>query len=104
MESGGADQLRLLGTDRLGVPAGRGSPAADLAPQWYAGPHPPLGEITAGDLLFWATDVRNPATIHHVALYLGGVCMIAAPGSGDVVKIQPVSGNGYIGAVRPTIL
>jgi hypothetical protein len=37
-----------------------------------------------GDLVFFG----DPA--HHVALYLGGAMMIAAPHTGDVVKIQPV--------------
>jgi cell wall-associated NlpC family hydrolase len=70
--------------------------------QWNAGPHPTLAELAPGDLLFWATDNSNPATIHHVALYLGNGQMIAAPHSGDVVKVQPVYGDGFIGAVRPT--
>jgi peptidoglycan DL-endopeptidase CwlO len=69
--------------------------------QWYAGPHPGLAELRPGDLLFWATDVTNPATIHHVALYLGDGQMIAAPHSGAVVTVQPVYLDGYIGAVRP---
>jgi peptidoglycan DL-endopeptidase CwlO len=82
---------------QAGVPLPR-----TAAEQWNAGPHPPLGELAPGDLLFWATDTTDPATIHHVALYLGDGLMIAAPHSGDVVKVQPVYGNGYIGAVRPT--
>jgi len=70
--------------------------------QWYAGPHVGLAELAAGDLLFWATDPANPATIHHVALYIGNGMMIAAPHSGAVVQVQPVYYTGYIGAVRPT--
>jgi cell wall-associated NlpC family hydrolase len=57
--------------------------------------------MVPGDLLFWADDVSNPATIHHVALYAGNGLMVAAPHSGDVVKVQPVYLDGYIGAVRP---
>lgn len=72
------------------------------AQQWYAGPHPPLAEIAPGDLLFWATDAGDPATIHHVALYLGGGLMIAAPHTGAVVSVQAVYATGYFGAVRPT--
>ena len=71
------------------------------ADQWNAGPHVTLGELLPGDLLFWATDLSNPATIHHVALYLGGGMMLAAPHTGDVVKVQPVYMQGYIGATRP---
>jgi cell wall-associated NlpC family hydrolase len=71
--------------------------------QWYAGTHVELGALMPGDLLFWANDVSNPATIHHVALYAGKGMMIAAPQTGDVVKMQPVYLDGYIGAVRPAI-
>jgi cell wall-associated NlpC family hydrolase len=71
------------------------------ADQWNAGPHVTLQGLEPGDLLFWATDVRNPATIHHVAIYLGAGMMLAAPHTGDVVKVQPVYMSGYIGATRP---
>ena len=71
------------------------------ADQWNAGPHVPLSELQPGDLLFWATDLNDPASIHHVAMYIGGGMMIAAPHTGDVVKIEPVYMTGYIGATRP---
>ncbi|MCU1595281.1 MAG: hypothetical protein JWO12_2673, partial [Frankiales bacterium] len=69
--------------------------------QWFAGPQVALADLQPGDLLFWATDTTNPATIHHVALYAGNGLMVAAPHTGDVVKVQPVYLDGYIGAVRP---
>lgn len=69
--------------------------------QWYAGTPVPLGLIRAGDLLFWANDVSNPATIHHVAIYLGNGQMLAAPHTGALVRVQPIYLDGYIGAVRP---
>ena len=47
--------------------------------QWYSGPHVGLGQLEPGDLMFWAIDVTNPATIHHVALYAGKGLMVAAP-------------------------
>jgi cell wall-associated NlpC family hydrolase len=59
-----------------------------------------LGDLEPGDLLFWATDTSAPATIHHVAIYLGAGEMLAAPHTGDLVQIQPVYLDGYIGAVR----
>jgi cell wall-associated NlpC family hydrolase len=71
------------------------------ADQWNAGTHIPIDQLLPGDLLFWATDVRSPVTIHHVAIYIGDGMMLAAPHTGDVVKIQPVYMNGYIGATRP---
>jgi peptidoglycan DL-endopeptidase CwlO len=71
------------------------------ADQYTVGRHVGLGELEPGDLLFWATDTTNPATIHHVALYLGGGLMLAAPHTGDVVRIQAVYLDGFIGATRP---
>jgi cell wall-associated NlpC family hydrolase len=72
------------------------------ADQWNAGTHVALGDLQPGDLLFWAINVQDPATIHHVAMYLGDGMMIAAPHTGTVVQIQPVYLDGYIGATRPT--
>jgi cell wall-associated NlpC family hydrolase len=72
--------------------------------QWYAGPHVGLGQLEPGDLLFWATDPANPATIHHVALYAGDGMMVAAPHTGDVVRVQQVYLDGFIGAVRPGVV
>ena len=69
--------------------------------QWYVGQHVDLGALQPGDLLFWAYDAADPATIHHVAIYAGAGLMVAAPHSGDVVKVQPVYLDGYVGAVRP---
>ena len=69
--------------------------------QWFAGPHVSLSDLQPGDLLFWASDPNNPGSIHHVALYAGQGLMVAAPHSGDVVKVEPLYLDGYIGAVRP---
>ncbi|MCW2542475.1 MAG: hypothetical protein JWM40_27 [Frankiales bacterium] len=69
--------------------------------QWFAGPHVGFPDLQPGDLLFWATNTSDPGTIHHVAIYAGNGMMVAAPHTGDVVKVQPVYLDGYIGAVRP---
>lgn len=71
--------------------------------QWFAGTPVEFGTWQPGDLLFWAYDVNDPATIHHVALYAGNGMMYAAPHTGDVVRYQPVFLDGFIGAVRPTV-
>jgi cell wall-associated NlpC family hydrolase len=71
------------------------------AAQWGSGPHPSLSQLEPGDLLFWALDVTNPATIHHVAMYVGHGLMIAAPHTGENVQIQAVYMQGFIGATRP---
>jgi peptidoglycan DL-endopeptidase CwlO len=71
------------------------------AEQWNAGPHPSLAELEPGDLLFWALNTSDPATIHHVAMYIGHGLMIAAPHTGENVQIQAVYDTGLIGAMRP---
>jgi cell wall-associated NlpC family hydrolase len=71
------------------------------ADQYNVGQHVDLDQLQPGDLLFWATDISDPATIHHVAMYVGGGMMIAAPHTGTVVQVQPVYLSGYIGATRP---
>ncbi|WP_026416341.1 NlpC/P60 family protein [Actinomadura oligospora] len=77
------------------------------ADQYRDGPHIPRNQIAPGDLLFFAHDTTNPATIHHVALYLGNGRMIHAPQTGDVVRTTTFTGNPYrehqyIGATRPS--
>lgn len=63
--------------------------------QYSMFPHVPLGAMQPGDLVFWGPDGTQ-----HVGLYIGGGVMIAAPHTGDVVKIQAVYGSP-VGAVRP---
>ncbi|HET8615016.1 MAG TPA: C40 family peptidase [Actinomycetales bacterium] len=70
--------------------------------QYAALPHVPLDQLLPGDLVFYATDVANPATIHHVGMYLGEGLSIYAPETGDVVKIGAVGYGRIIGAARPT--
>jgi cell wall-associated NlpC family hydrolase len=59
-------------------------------------------DLRPGDLVFWANDVTDPTTIHHVALYLGSGRIVEAPHSGARVSVRPMYWSGYIGAVRPT--
>lgn len=59
-------------------------------------------DLQRGDLVFYATNTSNAATIHHVALYLGNGQIIEAPQSGSVIRITSMRWGGYIGAVRPS--
>ncbi|WP_158581719.1 C40 family peptidase [Actinomadura spongiicola] len=56
------------------------------AARYNAGPHIPRPHLQPGDLLFFATNPTNPATIHHVGIYHGQGRMIHAPHTGDVVR------------------
>jgi peptidoglycan DL-endopeptidase CwlO len=58
--------------------------------QFYSGGHVPVAQAQPGDLLFYATDRNDPATIHHVVLYMGDGKMVEAPYSGEQVRVRPV--------------
>lgn len=47
-------------------------------------------DLRPGDLIFWALDPNDPATIHHVAMYIGNGMMIQAPRTGKPVEINSV--------------
>jgi peptidoglycan DL-endopeptidase CwlO len=57
----------------------------------YQASHPiSYDDLRPGDLLFWATDGRDPNTIYHEALYIGGQQMIQAPRTGEDVEISSI--------------
>jgi cell wall-associated NlpC family hydrolase len=60
-----------------------------------------LRALAPGDVLFYAADTTDPASIYHVGMYVGAGKLIQAPRTGDVVQIAPVRLNDLIGAVRP---
>jgi cell wall-associated NlpC family hydrolase len=70
--------------------------------QWVEGTHVPLNDMQRGDLVFYATNNADPATIHHVGIYIGGGEMVDAPYTGVDVRIDSIYQPGDpIGAVRP---
>lgn len=70
--------------------------------QWNAGPHPSRDELAPGDLVFFAYDLDDPRTIHHVGIYVGGGYMINAPHTGAVIRFDKIDTADYIGATRVT--
>ena len=58
--------------------------------QWVSGPHVPLARLRRGDLVFYAYNVADPATIHHVGIYLGCGLMVDAPYTGSFVRIDSI--------------
>ncbi|MEC4015707.1 C40 family peptidase [Streptomyces sp. H27-D2] len=70
--------------------------------QWNAGPHPKRDELLPGDLVFFAYDLNDPRSIHHVGLYVGGGYMINAPYTGAVIRFDKIDSPDYIGATRVT--
>jgi cell wall-associated NlpC family hydrolase len=61
-----------------------------------------VSDLQPGDLVFYAYNPADPATIHHVGIYIGAGNMIDAPYTGATVRITPFLRGDYIGAVRPT--
>ncbi|TDE26770.1 NlpC/P60 family protein [Actinomadura sp. 6K520] len=62
--------------------------------QWTAGTHVDRSQLQPGDLVFFYSD------LHHMGMYVGNGKMLHAPRTGDVVKIAPMAGRPYAGAVR----
>jgi cell wall-associated NlpC family hydrolase len=61
-----------------------------------------VADLQPGDLVFYAYNTADPATIHHVGMYIGAGNMIDAPYTGATIRITPFLRGDYIGAVRPT--
>jgi peptidoglycan DL-endopeptidase CwlO len=68
--------------------------------QWGAGLHVELANLLPGDLVFYADNPADPATIHHVGMYIGNGLMVHAPHTGDVVRVASIWREGYAGATR----
>ncbi|WP_233526410.1 C40 family peptidase [Actinomadura spongiicola] len=71
--------------------------------QWASGPHIPIDALRRGDLVFFAKDTSDPATIHHVGIYLGKGRMVEAPFTGGRVRVSSIYRADLIGATRPTV-
>ncbi|MFI7246268.1 NlpC/P60 family protein [Streptomyces qinglanensis] len=70
--------------------------------QYDTGPHPKRGELLPGDLVFFASDLTNSRSIHHVGIYVGGGKMINAPYTGAKIRYDPIDTPDYFGATRPS--
>jgi hypothetical protein len=57
-------------------------------------------QLQPGDLVFFGSTA---ATIHHVAIYVGGGQVLDAPHTGAKVRVESLAGfSDYFGATRPT--
>ena len=68
--------------------------------QWGAGLHVQVSNLLPGDLVFYADNPRDPATIHHVGMYIGNGLMVHSPHTGDVVRVASIWRESYAGATR----
>ena len=55
-----------------------------------------LGDLQAGDLVFYATDTADPTTIHHVGMYVGAGRMVEAPHAGADVRTASIYRSGLL--------
>ena len=94
--------LRLLRADAGGLRLRGVKLPRTSREQWYAGQHVSRDQLQPGDLVFFANNLNDPRTIHHVGIYVGNGYMIDAPHTGAVIRFDPVDQPDYIGAVRPT--
>ena len=57
-----------------------------------------LSRLQPGDLVFFGAD---PASIHHVGIYVGGGDMVDAPHAGATVRVESIAWPDLIVASRP---
>jgi cell wall-associated NlpC family hydrolase len=70
--------------------------------QYTYGAHVPVRWLAAGDLVFYASDTRRPATIHHVALYIGRGRMVEAANPRAPIRVASIWRPGLMAVgVRP---
>jgi peptidoglycan DL-endopeptidase CwlO len=62
--------------------------------QWNSGMHVSRADLEPGDLVFFFADIS------HVGIYIGNGLMVDAPSTGQVVQVQAVFWDEYVGAVR----
>jgi cell wall-associated NlpC family hydrolase len=98
--AGGPDTFDCSGlTSSAYRAAGVAIPRVSRA-QWGAGPHVAVANLLPGDLVFYADNPADPATIHHVGIYIGNGLMVHAPHTGDVVRVASIWRESFAGATR----
>ncbi len=66
------------------------------ADQYRAGAHIPVADAQPGDLVFFAPDPADPATIEHIGISLGDGTMVEAPHTGADVRVVPIPLQGLV--------
>jgi len=69
--------------------------------QWQVSTPVTSANARPGDLVFFAYDLNDFTSIHHVALYIGNGLMIEAPFTGADVRISSVDRPDLFGFARP---
>jgi cell wall-associated NlpC family hydrolase len=61
----------------------------------------PANQVGPGDLLFYADNLHDPATIHHVAMAIDQRRMVEAPAPGIPVRVVGIRWPGLFAGARP---
>ena len=69
------------------------------AQQYTAGRHVPVAQAQPGDLVFFAYNPSDPATIHHVMIYEGNGQILEAQQTGVPVHTRPFNPQNEHGLV-----
>jgi cell wall-associated NlpC family hydrolase len=107
----GIDDRNTVGFDCSGLMEyvffkGAGLKVSSTSRSQYAdGPRVSIGQLRAGDMVFWSSSSKTASAIHHVALYIGdGKIVEADRVSGPDIRVRSFS-TGETGvmpfAVRP---
>jgi hypothetical protein len=100
-QCGGEKRARLLGTHPSRLRHQRHLAFAQRSPQWRGAAHVLANRLQPADLVFFATTLNDPSTIHRVGIYIGDGQMNDASQTGADVRIESCIWPDYIGAVRP---
>jgi cell wall-associated NlpC family hydrolase len=57
--------------------------------------------LQPGDLVFFAYNLTDPSSIHHVGIYVGDDTMIDSPHTGAFIRFDSINESDYFGATRP---
>ena len=97
----GPDRFDCSGLTMMGWRQGAVSLPHWSVAQYASGKKIPLSKIRPGDLVFFANDLSDYRSIHHVGMYIGGGQMIEAPYTGANVRVSSIARQSLFGASRP---
>lgn len=81
--------------------AGAGVPVGSTTyEQWRSGARVSREQVRPGDLVFYDSKPKRPGP-EHVALAVDGERVVAAPSTGEVVRVAPLERPDLLGVVRP---
>lgn len=99
----GPDEWDCSGLTMMAYQSAGVSLPRTAAQQWTVGLHVhDVVDLQPGDLVFFASNLSDASTIHHVGLYVGDGLMIEAPHTGGFVQTASINRYDYFGGTRVT--